>query len=208
MLMVDETNNAALCEALVAIDIRFAAVLATFGPAPLSTRPQGFATLVQLILEQQVSVSSGRATVERLETYAGGLKPELLLNIDDETARGLGISRQKAGYIRGLAADVLSERLNIDTLAALPDDDVCEHLTRVKGIGAWTARTYLLVALSRADAWPHGDVALHAAMQAVLNLPTRPTSDEATAIAEFWKPYRAVAARMLWHHYTSSRKRG
>jgi DNA-3-methyladenine glycosylase II len=103
---------------------------------------------------------------------------------------------------------VLSERLNIDTLAALPDDDVCEHLTRVKGIGAWTARTYLLVALSRADAWPHGDVALHAAMQAVLNLPTRPTSDEATAIAEFWKPYRAVAARMLWHHYTSSRKRG
>lgn len=204
--MVDETNNTALCEALVAIDDRFAIVLTTHGPAPLSTRPQGFATLVQLILEQQVSVSSGRATVERLETYAGGLKPELLLDIDDETARGLGISRQKAGYIRGLAADVLSERLNIDTLAALPDDDACVHLTRVKGIGAWTARTYLLVALSRADAWPHGDVALHAAMQAVLELSARPTSDEATAIAEAWKPYRAVAARMLWHHYTSTRK--
>jgi DNA-3-methyladenine glycosylase II len=199
MLTVDETNNAALCDALVAIDDRFAAVLATFGPAPLSTRPQGFATLVQLILEQQVSVSSGRATVERLETYAGGLKPELLLNIDDETARGLGISRQKAGYIRGLAADVLAGRLNVE---------VCAHLTRVKGIGTWTARTYLLVALSRADAWPHGDVALHAAMQAVLRLEVRPTSDEATALADAWKPYRAVAARMLWHHYTSSRKRG
>jgi DNA-3-methyladenine glycosylase II len=207
MLTVDETNNAALCDALVAIDNRFATVLATFGPAPLSTRPQGFATLVQLILEQQVSVSSGRATVERLETYAGGLKPELLLNIDDETARSLGISRQKAGYIRGLATDVLSGALDVDTLATLPDDDVCVHLTRVKGIGAWTARTYLLVALSRADAWPHGDVALHAAMQAVLTLPVRPTSDEATAIADAWKPYRAVAARMLWHHYTSSRKR-
>lgn len=208
MLMVDETNNAALCEALVAIDNRFLDVFTTYGPAPLSTRPQGFATLVQLILEQQVSVSSGRATVERLETYAGGLQPELLLNIDDETARGLGISRQKASYIRGLAADVLSERLDIDTLAALPDEEVCEHLTRVKGIGAWTARTYLLVALSRADAWPHGDVALHAAMQAVLELSARPTSDEATEIAEFWKPYRSVAARMLWHHYTSVRKRG
>jgi DNA-3-methyladenine glycosylase II len=207
MLTVDETNNTALCEALIAIDDRFAIVLTTFGPAPLSTRPQGFATLVQLILEQQVSVSSGRATVERLETYAGGLKPELLLNIDDETARGLGISRQKAGYIRGLAADVLSGHLNVDVLAELPDDDVCECLTRVKGIGAWTARTYLLVALSRADAWPHGDVALHAAMQAVLALPVRPTSDEATAIADAWKPYRAVAARMLWHHYTSTRKR-
>ena len=208
MLTVDKTNNAALCDALVVIDDRFAAVLATFGPAPLSTRPQGFATLVQLILEQQVSVSSGRATVERLETYAGGLQPELLLNIDDETARGLGISRQKAGYIRGLAADVLSGRLNVDALATLPDEEVCEQLTRVKGIGTWTARTYLLVALSRADAWPHGDVALHAAMQAVLGLEVRPTSDEATAIAEFWKPYRAVAARMLWHHYTSSRRRG
>lgn len=208
MLMVDETNNAELCEALVAIDGRFSGVLTTYGPAPLSTRPQGFATLVQLILEQQVSVSSGRATVERLETYAGGLTPEQLLNIDDETARGLGISRQKAGYIRGLASDVLSGRLTVDALATLPDDDVCEHLTRVKGIGTWTAQTYLLVALSRADAWPHGDVALHAAMQAVLELPTRPTSDEATAHADAWKPYRAVAARMLWHHYTSSRKRG
>jgi len=207
MLTVDETNNAALCDALVAIDNRFATVLATFGPAPLSTRPQGFATLVQLILEQQVSVSSGRAIVERLETYAGGLKPELLISVDDETARGLGISRQKAGYIHGLAADVLAERLNVDALAALSDEEVCEHLTRVKGIGTWTARTYLLVALSRADAWPHGDVALHAAMQAVLALPARPTSDEATAIADAWKPYRAVAARMLWHHYTSSRKR-
>ena len=208
MLTVDKTNNAALCDALVEIDNRFAAVLATFGPAPLSTRPQGFATLVQLILEQQVSVSSGRATVERLETYAVGLQPGLLLNIDDETARGLGISRQKAGYIRGLAADVLSGRLNVDALATLPDEEVCEQLTRVKGIGTWTARTYLLVALSRADAWPHGDVALHAAMQAVLGLEVRPTSDEATAIAELWKPYRAVAARMLWHHYTSSRRRG
>lgn len=206
MLTVNETNNAALCEALVAIDSRFAGILESFGPAPLSTRPQGFATLVQLILEQQVSVSSGRATVERLETYAGGLKPELLISVDDETARGLGISRQKAGYIRGLAADVLAERLNVDALAALSDEDVCEQLTRVKGIGAWTARTYLLVALSRADAWPHGDVALHAAMQAVLALPVRPTSDEATAIADAWKPYRAVAARMLWHHYTSNRK--
>ena len=208
MLTVDERNNAELCEAVVALDDRFSVVLTSYGPAPLSTRPQGFATLVQLILEQQVSVSSGRATVERLETYAGGLKPELLLNIDDETARGLGISRQKAGYIRGLAADVLAERLNVDALATLPDEDVCEQLTRVKGIGTWTARTYLLVALSRADAWPHGDVALHAAMQAVLGLEVRPTSDEATEIADAWKPYRAVAARMLWHHYTSSRKRG
>jgi DNA-3-methyladenine glycosylase II len=129
------------------------------------------------------------------------------LNIDDETARGLGISRQKAGYIRGLAADVLAGRLNVDALATLSDEEVCEHLTRVKGIGAWTARTYLLVALSRADAWQHGDVALHAEMQAVLALPARPTSDEATAIADAWKLYRAVAARMLWHHYTSSRKR-
>ena len=146
MLTVDETNNAALCEALVAIDSRFLDVFTTYGPAPLSTRPQGFATLVQLILEQQVSVSSGRATVERLETHAGGLQPELLLNIDDETARGLGISRQKAGYIRGLAADVLEGRLNVDALATLPDEEVCEHLTRVKGIGTWTARTYLLVA--------------------------------------------------------------
>ena len=119
--------------------------------------------------------------------------------------KAVGFSRQKIGYARGLAQAVLEERLDLDALATMADKKAYSRLLQQKGIGPWTAHVYLLMALRRADIWPIGDLALVVAMQEIKSLPHRPSADEMTALARPWQPWRAVAARILWHHYLSTR---
>lgn len=188
-------------------DPDLARVLDKLGPPPLWARPPGFPTLVHIILEQQVSLASARAAYDRLSAATDPLTPQRLLALDDATLRALGVSRQKSTYCRHLARAILAGSLNLDALPELDDDAVRARLTAIKGIGPWTANIYLLMALRRPDIWPAGDLALAVGAQQVKGLDERPTADELSQIGTAWQPWRAVAARLLWHHYLSERGR-
>ena len=174
-----------------------------FGLPPFWTREPGFVTLVHIILEQQVSLASAQAALDRLKIEADPLTPESLLSLDDETLRRVGFSRQKTRYARLLAHAVLSGDLNLDGMVDLPDHEAQSALTALKGIGPWTADVYLLMALRRADMWPIGDRALVVAAREVKGLDHDPSPAEMREIGAAWQPVRAVAARILWHHYLS-----
>ena len=172
------------------------------GPPPLWARRPGFGTLLHIILEQQVSLASARAAYRRLKA-AGPLTPQGFLALDDMTLKTIGFSRQKTRYGRELALALAEGRLNLRGLARQEDAAARDALTAVKGIGPWTAEIYLLMVLRRPDAWPTGDLALAIAAQRVKRLGDRPGPDELEALGEAWRPWRAVAARILWHDYLS-----
>ncbi len=191
---------------LAASDPALAASVGRFGPPPLWAREPSFATLVHLILEQQVSLASALAAFERLRIATGDLTPATLLTLDDRTLREIGFSRQKAGYARDLAV-ALMDGFDLTALERRSDDEVRRSLVGLRGIGRWTADVYLTMCLLRPDVWPHGDQALATGAMELLALPERPTFDELEALAERWHPYRAVAARIIWHHYLGVRGR-
>ena len=178
-----------------------------FGNPPIWRRPKGFGTLVLLILEQQVSLASARAAHERLTRTAGDLVPERLLDLADDEFRGAGVSRQKTRYIRHLSECVKGRTVRLDRLARMTDDEVRAELMQVKGIGNWTADVYLLMGLMRPDVWPVGDIALQAAAHEIKGLDARPDPEQLTEIGEQWRPFRSVAARILWHHYLNTVRR-
>ena len=180
-------------------------IIQQFGPPPMWTRKAGFATLIHLILEQQVSVASALAAMNRLLAIASPLTPERFLELDDATLRAVGFSRQKTAYGRYLAQTIVDGQLNLRTLHRLEDAAVRAELIKLKGIGAWTADTYLLMALRRPDAFPSGDLALQVAVQKIKRLKARPTPDQLDRIGVAWQPWRAIATRICWHYYLSGR---
>jgi DNA-3-methyladenine glycosylase II len=196
----------AAVRALAARDLAIAASVERFGPPPLWGREPSFATLVHLILEQQVSLASALAAFERLRLAVDEVTPAAFLELDDATLRAIGFSRQKAGYARDLAL-VLADGFDLDALGRMTDDDARAELMRLRGVGRWTADVYLTMCLLRPDAWPSGDLALAVGAAELLDLPSRPTEEDLTAIAERWRPHRAVAARIVWHHYLGVRGR-
>lgn len=202
-LTLDEAALARGVQELAAVDPDLAAIHARLGLPPLWAREPGFPTLIHIILEQQVSLASARAAFDKLRAEVNPLTPEGLLALDDETLKRIGFSRQKMGYARSLAGAIVSGKLDVDALALLPDDEVRRQLVALKGIGPWSAEIYLLMALRRADAWPAGDLGLQVAAQTIKQLPARPNAAALNEIAELWRPWRAVAARLLWHHYLS-----
>ncbi|HEX4950369.1 MAG TPA: DNA-3-methyladenine glycosylase 2 family protein [Blastocatellia bacterium] len=189
---------------LAASDPDLARILKQYGVPPLWEREPGFATLVYIILEQQVSLASAKAAFHRLQAALGFVSPDHFLSLDNVELKAIGFSRQKMLYTRLLAEAVLDRQIDLDSLHELSDDEVRATLKQLKGIGDWTADVYLLMALGRPDIWPRGDLGLLVAMQKLKQLPARPTADEFALLGEPWKPFRAVAARMLWHFYLSS----
>lgn len=202
MTLTPATLSSALAE-LAGRDPRLARILADLGPPPLWEREPGFPTLLHIILEQQVSLASARAAFNRLLAVAAPLTPARFLELDDDTLKAVGFSRQKAGCGRNLAQAIRAGELDLDRLEASDDATVRAELTRVKGIGPWTADIYLLMALRRPDVWPAGDLALAVAAQRALALPSIPAPAALEAIGAAWQPWRAVAARLLWHLYLS-----
>lgn len=204
--LTDETLAVAVAE-LAERDRDLAAVVARFGPPPLWGRDAGLGTLVQIILEQQVSLASARAAYERLTAAAGGMTPDRVVSLDDAAMRAAGVSRQKASYIRALARAIVEGEFDPAALDALDDDDARAALIKLKGIGAWSADIYLLMALRRADVWPSGDLALVGALREVKRLRAMPDLARIERLTKPWRPWRAVAARVLWHHYLSTPRR-
>jgi len=203
---LDETSLRRAVRILARRDPDLAQIARTHGPPPLWGREPGFATLVHLILEQQVSLASARAAFDRLRATLPVFEPAHFLKLDDATLKRVGFSRQKTRYARELANAVASKTLDLERLAQLDDEQVHAHLTRITGIGAWTSNVYLLMVLRRPDAFPTGDIALLTAAQRVKRLRKRPTPERLEKLAEPWRPWRAVAARLLWHFYLSEKE--
>ncbi len=193
-------------KALAARDGHLADVAERFGPPPLWGRPPGFATLVRIILEQQVSLASGRAAYERLQAAAGSVTPGRVACLSEARLRRHGLTRQKAAYCRGLACSIVDRKLTLADLSHLDDRAGHETLLQVPGIGPWTADIYLLMALRRPDIWPVGDLALAKSAQQVKRMRSIPSQERLRRMARAWAPWRAVAARILWHAYLSSNR--
>lgn len=193
--------------ALASADAGLAAIVARHGHPPMWGRPRGFATLVRIILEQQVSLAAAATMYARIERALGGMTPAIVRCAGVEGLRVLGVTRQKSAYIVALAGQVADGSLPLAALARMPDAEVAQALVRVPGIGPWTSSIYLLMALRRPDVWPPGDLALHKAMSRLPEFGHVPSSDQAAGHALRWRPWRAVAARILWHGYLSDRAR-
>ena len=191
---------------LAARDKMLASIHATHGDPPLWRRATGFQTLAHIILEQQVSLKSAKAMLDRLAGAIQPFTPLRFIELGDSYLRSLGVTRQKSAYLVDLAGSIVSGDLNLDRLTRLSDDDARIVLTRIKGIGSWSADVYLLMAMRRADIWPAGDLALAVAMQELRGLKYRPAPSELEQLAEPWRPHRAVAARMLWQYYLATRR--
>jgi DNA-3-methyladenine glycosylase II len=190
---------------LAARDRLLANIHATYGDPPLWRRATGFRTLVHIILEQQVSLSSAKSMLLRLEREIQPFTPERFLELGETHLRGLGVTRQKSSYLLHLSESVVNGRLSLRGLSRLSDDQALVLLTGIKGIGLWSANIYLLMAMRRADIWPAGDLALAVAVKELKGLATKPTAEELELVAQRWRPYRAVAARMLWQYYLGRR---
>ncbi|MCY7374439.1 MAG: hypothetical protein LH472_00495 [Pyrinomonadaceae bacterium] len=204
---LDEKNLIIACRKLAANDEDLAFIFVTYGTPPLWKREANFATLIHIILEQQVSLASALSAFYKLnEKLSGEITPENVLSLSDAEMRAAYFSRQKTIYARDLAAKILEGKLDLNGLENLSDEKVRTELKRVKGIGDWTAGIYLLMALLRPDVMPKGDLALHIAWQKLKKQAQRPNAEEFLKIAEHWQPFRAVAARLLWHFYLSVKK--
>jgi len=199
--LLDNKNLAIAAESVALMDKDFARTLAILGPPPLWEREQGFVTLIRIILEQQVSLASADAMFQRLKKNINPITPANVLSAGEPFLRSFGVTRQKAAYFINVASAVQNEDLDLEALGRESDEIVIEKLTSVKGIGQWTAKIYLLMALCRPDIWPVGDVALATAYKNLKGRSERPTQPELSEIALAWRPHRATAARMLWHYY-------
>ena len=201
--LTEETFEGGL-QVLCDRDPDLAQITAKLGPPPMWAREPGFPTLIRIILEQQVSLASAKAAYGRLLATTSPLTPARFLELDDVALKTIGFSRQKTTYGRELAQAIVSGSLDLAKLESVDDAAVRSELLKVKGIGPWTANIYLLMALRRPDVWPIGDLALASAAQKVKRLPTRPTPEELDSLGARWRPWRAVAARLLWHYYLSN----
>ena len=202
----DEAGIVIAVRELAAIDPDLAGIAERHGPPPLWGREPGFEALVRIILEQQISLASAEAAFQRLVRTTRVVEPAAIVATGEEGLRAAGQTRQKSRYVVGLARDVLDGRLDLEAVAAAADDDARAMLTSVVGIGRWSADIYLLMALRRPDIWPTGDLALAGAMRRAKGLDTVPTGPEQAAVAEAWRPWRAVAARLLWHAYLAGER--
>lgn len=197
-----------ICNQLAQKDAQLAGVLETYGHPPMWTRSNSFESLVHIILEQQVSLASALAALRKLQEATGQISPEAVLKLSDETLRACYVSRQKAGYIRGLAEAIVSGLIDLAAMRQLPDMMVREKFTALKGIGNWTVDVYLMFVLQRADIFPAGDLAAVNALKRLKALDKDTPKEALIAVAATWAPHRTIATMILWHHYLSVGKRG
>jgi DNA-3-methyladenine glycosylase II len=189
------------------VDEELATIARRHGPPPLWARPPGFATIVRIILEQQVSLKAAATIYRRLQSQVGRVTAARLTLCDVDDLRAAGITRSKSSYIIGLAQAVAEGFIDLRKLAHQSDDQIRESLTRLRGIGPWTSDVYLLMVLRRPDVWPVGDLALAISVQRVKGLRKRPTDDRMLHMAEAWRPWRSVAARLLWQDYLAIQRK-
>ena len=186
---------------LCRIDPAFARVRRAAGPLPWRTRDPGYAGLLRAICGQMISNQAATAIWNRLAALPGALEPSGLLLLDEEALRGAGLSRPKVGHVRALATACLDGRLDFAAIAAMPDEAAVALIATIPGLGPWSAEIHLLFGLQRPDVFPSGDLALAAGAAHLKGLDARPTPKALAELAKAWKPWRSLAARLLWHHW-------
>lgn len=204
---LDELALARAVRTLARAEPRFAHIVKRHGAPPLWPREPGFETLVLLMLEQQVSLAQARAMYTRVAGATGSVTPANVAKLGEAGLRALGVTRQKSAYLAALAMQLERKSLDLDALASLPDVEAGAALVALHGVGPWTAQCYLLFALRRSDVFPAADLALMEAVRGLWKLRARPSPEALARRARAWSPHRAVAARLLWHHYLSERGR-
>jgi DNA-3-methyladenine glycosylase II len=202
-----EADIAAGLETLIAVDPRLAQVAAVAGPLPLRRRPGGFAGIAGIVVSQQLSTASAGAIWGRLAAAYDPFTPQQLMKARADRLARLGLSRPKIRALKEIARAIAQGVLDCEALPNMPADAAHEALCAIHGIGPWTADIYLLFCLGHPDAWPAGDLALQEAARLAFGLATRPNAKQTNALAELWRPWRGVAARLLWAYYRATKHR-
>lgn len=185
-------------------DLIFKIIVEKYGMPIIPKRPQGFETLVLLILEQQVSIDSAKATFLKLKATQPNFIPESLISLSDEEFRSLGVSRQKTSYIKDLSHSIINNHIDIESLATKSSEQVREELIKIKGIGNWTIDVYLMFSLQAQDIIPLGDIAVINTIKELLDIHDKQEMEDYVAK---WSPYRSVGTFLLWHYYLNKRNR-
>ncbi|MFT3682023.1 MAG: DNA-3-methyladenine glycosylase 2 family protein [Ferruginibacter sp.] len=201
----DEKNFKRICNRLAKGDAHLKLIIDTHGHPPLWKREASFETLIHIILEQQVSLASAKAALNKLKEKTGPVTPEQIINLTNEELKACYFSRQKIIYAKHLAESILNGELDLKKISAMPDDTVRKELKKIKGIGDWTVDVYLMMVLQRTDLFPLGDIALVNSLKEVKGLHKQTHKDDLLVIAEKWRPYRTIAAYLLWHAYIKKR---
>lgn len=191
-------------EYLITKDSVFNLIIDTYGLPTIPKRPQGFETLVLLILEQQVSIDSAKATFKKIKNNLTRIQPEILINISNEDFRSFGVSRQKTAYIKALAQAIINRDLDLESLTSKSSVEVRQELIRIKGIGNWTIDIYLMFSLQASDIIPLGDIAVINTIKELLDIHDKQEIENYVAK---WSPYKSVATFLLWHYYLGKRNR-
>ncbi|HEY0835434.1 MAG TPA: DNA-3-methyladenine glycosylase 2 family protein [Azospirillum sp.] len=193
---------------LASLDPIFAECVRVGGPLVRDfSRPGGFPGLLRIIIEQQLSTQVALVLWGKLEARLNPVTPEGYLSLDDATLKACGFSGRKIVYGRILAESVLSGALDLDALHRMDDESAIAALVALKGIGRWSAEIYLMSALGRPDVWPVDDLAIQLGVQRLKGWEERPSRDRLLEVAEPWRPYRSLAARLVWHHYVALQQR-
>ncbi len=205
-LSFHKENFYTLCNEVAKRDTSLQLVLDRHGYPPMWTRSNTFATLIHIILEQQVSLASAKAAFNKLKQKIGRITPEKLRQLSDEEMRACYFSRQKTVYARHLAETMIAGKIKLKDCVNHHDDQIRLQLRQVKGVGDWTIDVYLLFALQRTDIFPVGDLAMINALKEIKQLNKDVSKQSILRIADNWRPYRSIATMILWHHYISIRK--
>jgi DNA-3-methyladenine glycosylase II len=198
-------NFHSICDQLSSKDPELKFIIKTFGYPPMWTRPNTFETLVHIVLEQQVSLASALAALNKLRERLKKITPDKLLELTDEELKACYFSRQKTAYVKSLAASIHKKQFSPKAMEKLPDEEVRAKIIALKGFGNWSADVYLMFVLRRADIFPIGDLAAVNALKQVKKLPKDTATEKLLTLSGAWKPYRTVAAMILWHYYLSLR---
>ena len=183
-------------------DARIAKAIARVGMPSARRSPHGFEALARIVVGQQVSTRAAEAINGRLvDALSGNLSPDTVAQADESLLRGAGLSRQKVSYLKSLSAAVATGELALDQLPQMPDHEVIEQITAIRGFGVWSAHMYLMFSLGRTDVWPSGDLAVRVGLGRLMGLPERPTPRETDQLAEVCQPYRSSLALLCWHYY-------
>ena len=207
MMVFTDKNFKSICKKLAKKDADLQSIIHQYGYPPLWKRTASFETLVHIILEQQVSLASALAALNKLKEKIVQITPQNLLLLSDEELKACYFSRQKIIYTKHLAGEIISGQLNLNKLNAMDNDSIRTSLLKIKGIGNWTVDVYLMMVLQRCDLFPLGDIALIKSVRETKGLSKEVSREAIGIIAEKWKPNQTVAAFILWHSYLSKRKR-
>ena len=186
---------------LAELEPRFADVHKATGDPPLRREQPGFAALMRMIVYQHVSLASAGAVWQRLEAERGNVTAQAIAGLSQQDLRDVGLTNAKAKACLAIAQGVAAGDVDLDGLEIISDEAARAQLVALPGIGPWTAELYLLTCLGRRDAWPGGDVALRSSARELFDLDERPDTEGMEVLAEPWRPWRAIAARLLWAYY-------